>query len=250
MIARAMLQHAWWSIRARFLVAVLVAVTHAAILALGFRRFADGIPGNWELGPAERARIEALAAAPFDEYLQQTWAGGDLATVLAMIAVALAVGGVASGRRQQTLDLTLSLPTSRSGWLLARGALVTALAAIIALVSALVTAGVGVAMGQPLSIVTMLGTVLLAGVGAAHAAAIGLLSTTITRDSIAALLLALGLLYLLGGFGEGASTWAPGAWQHLGRWAATPPWQSLGSWLAVIAIATGVAAWRFSRMDL
>ncbi|MGE0554565.1 MAG: ABC transporter permease subunit [Gemmatimonadales bacterium] len=250
MIVSAMLRHAWWSIRGRFLVAGMVVVTHAAILALGFRRVAGGVPSNWELSAADRAQIEALAQVPYDVYLGQTWAGGGLASFLTVIAVALAVGGVAAERRQQTLDLTLSLPARRGGWLIARGALVMALATLLALISAVVVAGIGVAMGHPIPAGTMLGTILLAGVGAAHAAALGLFSTTITRDSVAALLLGLGVLYLLGGVGESASVWAPGGWQDLGRWSAAPPWRSLAAWLGVVVLGAGGAIWRFSRTDV
>lgn len=250
MIVRAMLHHAWWSIRGRFLIAALAVVAHAAILALGFRRFAGGVPSSWELGPADRARVEALAQVPFDVYLGQTWAGGGLATLLAVIAVALAVGGVAAERRQETLDLTLSLPAPRGGWLAARGALVTALVTLLALISAVVVAGIGVAMGHPIPVSTLLGTILLAGVGAGYAAALGLFSTTITRDSVAALLLGLGVLYLLGGVGESASVWAPGAWQDLGRWSTAAPWRSLGGWLGVVALSAGGAIWRFTRTEV
>ena len=243
----AMVRHVWWTLRGRAAVALAIVSVQALALASRFGGLGAAVPADWELGTQDRVALEALAAVPYREYLRQTWAGGDLAVALALIAVALTVGGVAAERRRDTLDLTLSLPVPRSRWLLVRGAVVTVLLVLLGFASAAVVAiGGHGAGGVPGGL--LIGVPFLAGIGAASGVALALLAGTVIRDAIPAALIALLALYLLGGGGDPGTSWAPGAWLDIRRWA-SPPWVSLATWGVLVAGAAGLAIHRFNRID-
>lgn len=241
----ALLRHAWWSIRGRALASALAVSAHAVAMSVLFARFAAN-PGAIELTPADQASLDA---GTYGGHVIAAWAGGSLATLLTIIGVALAVGGVPAERRDGTAELTLSLPVPRVAWLAARASLVMAILLVLAAGSALVVGTAALATGNPAPLTTFVAAAALAAVVPAYAVALAIFATTITRGGITAALATLLLVYALSGLGAAPSGWAPDALQTAAAWRDALPWRALFSWTAVTAVAGALAARRFTHMD-
>ena len=248
MIVEAMVRHGWWSLRGRFWMALVVVVAHAVGVVFLYGRYGGTVPADWELASEDRAGVEATLGATYVDYLRVTWAGGDLGGLLAVLAIALCVGGAAAERRESTADFTLSLPVSRSRWLLVRAGLCMALLLLLASVSAGVVVLGGIVADATSPLAPVAAATLLAGLGPAYAVALALATTTVTRDAIGAAVLALAVLYVLDGSGVLAA-WHPSVLLDVRSWTAGPPWRPI---LAASFLAGGfllIAIRRFDRVD-
>jgi hypothetical protein len=248
MTGEALFRRSWWSLRVRFWMALVVVVAHALAVVLLYSRFGGAVRADWELSPGDRAALEATLGGTYGDYLLEGWAGGGLGGLLAILAVALAVGGVAAERRQDTADLTLSLPVSRSSWLLAQAGLCVALLFLLACLSATIVMVGGAVAGAAPPFATVASGAVLSGLGPAWAVGLALAATTLTRDGIGAAFLALLVLWLLDGSATLAA-WQPGELLDVRAWAAGPPWRLILAAASVTSAFLLIAIRRFDRIE-
>jgi hypothetical protein len=248
---------AWFDVRGRFFLSLaivtLLVLPQAIVFASRTLEANRGEPGDataaQEAPADERRGQDERGMMGWDGFVR-AWYDESAGMIFAIMSVVLAVGGTVAESNARSNVLSLSLPVRRSRWLTARASMAILLTFALAAYVAVVLAAVALVFGHSFPMrIAVIGSLLVA-LSVVVWVGLSLLSTSLTRESVRAALLVVGVIIVLEFLGRSVlEAWSPWQVSRVAAWEGGAPWRSL---FVVAVLGLGGAAMavrRFERAD-